>query len=75
MQASLFEKPLRPLPPPEFVFGYKYTSARRPHTTTHHDWEVQAAHLVYLKLAAHFPSTSRASGSYSIGQFTLPQVW
>jgi hypothetical protein len=25
VQASLFEKPLRPLAPPEFVFGYKYT--------------------------------------------------
>jgi hypothetical protein len=49
MQASLFEKPLRPLTPPEFVFGYKYTSAGRPHTNTLQDWEVQAAYLAYLK--------------------------
>jgi hypothetical protein len=48
MQASLFEKPLRPLTPPEFVFGYKYTSAGRPHTNTLQDWEVQAAYLAYL---------------------------
>lgn len=49
MQASLFEKPLRPLTPPEFVFGYKYISAGRPHTNTLQDWEVQAAYLAYLK--------------------------
>lgn len=49
MQASLFEKPLRPLTPPELVFGYKYTSAGRAHTNTLQDWEVQAAYLAYLK--------------------------
>ena len=49
MQASLFEKPLRPLTPPEFVFGYKYTSAGRAHTNTLQEWEVQAAYLAYLK--------------------------
>ena len=49
VQASLFEKPLRPLAPPEFVFGYKYTSAGRPHTHTIQDWEVQAAYLAYLR--------------------------
>lgn len=49
MQASLFEKPLRPLTPPEFVFGYKYTSAGRAHINTLQDWEVQAAYLAYLK--------------------------
>ncbi len=49
MQASLFEKPLRTLTPPEFVFGYKYTSAARPHTHTLQDWEVQAAYLAYLR--------------------------
>lgn len=49
VQASLFEKPLRPLTPPEFVFGYKYTSGGRPHTHTIQDWEAQAAYLAYLK--------------------------
>lgn len=49
VQASLFEKPLRPLTPPEFVFGYKYTSGGRPHTHTIQDWEVQAAYLAYLR--------------------------
>ena len=49
MQASLFEKPLRPLTPPEFVFGYKYTSASRKHEHTIQDWEVQAAYLAYSR--------------------------
>jgi hypothetical protein len=49
MQASLFEKPLRTLTPPEFVFGYKYTSGGRAHTHTLQDWEVQAAYLAYLR--------------------------
>lgn len=50
VQTSLFEKPLRPLTPPEFVFGYQYTSdGRPPHTHTVQDWEVQAAYLAYLK--------------------------
>ncbi|MEJ1965825.1 MAG: hypothetical protein WDO56_31470 [Gammaproteobacteria bacterium] len=49
MQASLFEKPLQPLAPPEFVFGYKYTSAGKPHTHTLQDWEVQAAYSAYLR--------------------------
>jgi hypothetical protein len=49
VQASLFEKPLRPLAPPEFVFGYNYTSGGRSHTHTIQDWEVQAAYLAYLR--------------------------
>lgn len=49
VQASLFDEPLRPLTAAEFVFGYKYTSAGRPHTHTIQDWEVQAAYLSYLK--------------------------
>jgi hypothetical protein len=49
MQASLFEKALRPLAPTEFAFGYKYSSAGHPHTHTIQDWEVQAAYLAYIK--------------------------
>lgn len=49
MQASLFDKPLRPLSPPEFVFGYKYASSGRLHSHTIQDWEVQAAYIAYLK--------------------------
>lgn len=49
MQASLLEQPLRPLAPPEFVFGYKYTSGGKSHTHTIQDWEVQAAYIAYLK--------------------------
>ena len=45
MQASFCEKPPRPLTPPEFVFGYKHTSAGRPHTNTHQDQEAQAPTL------------------------------
>jgi hypothetical protein len=43
VQASLFEQPLRPLDPPELVFGYTYASGRKPQTHTIQDWEVQAA--------------------------------
>jgi hypothetical protein len=49
VQASLFEQPLKPLDPPEFVFGYKYTSGGKAHTHTIQDWEVQAAYSAYLK--------------------------
>jgi hypothetical protein len=50
MQASLFEQPLRPLAPPEFVFGYQYTSdGEHSHKHTIQDWEVQAAYIAYLK--------------------------
>jgi len=49
MQASLFEQPLKPLDPPEFVFGYKYTSGGTPHTHTIQDWEVQAAYIAYQR--------------------------
>jgi len=49
VQASLFEQPLKPLSPPEFVFGYKFTSGGKPHTHTIQDWEVQAAYSAYLK--------------------------
>jgi hypothetical protein len=41
--------PLKPLDPPEFVFGYKYTSSGTPHTHTIQDWEVQAAYSAYLR--------------------------
>lgn len=49
VQASLFEQPLKPLDPPEFVFGYKYTSGGTPHTHTIQDWEVQAAYIAYQR--------------------------
>ena len=49
MQASLFEQPLKPLDPPEFVFGYKYASGGTPHTHTIQDWEVQAAYIAYQR--------------------------
>jgi hypothetical protein len=50
VQASLLEQPLRPLAPPEFVFGYQYTSdGQHPHTHTIQDWEVQAAYIAYLR--------------------------
>lgn len=49
IQASLFEQPLKPLDPPEFVFGYKYTSGGSPHTHTIQDWEVQAAYIAYQR--------------------------
>jgi hypothetical protein len=57
MQASLLVQPLRPLDPPEFVFGYKYTSGGKPHTHTIQDWEVQAAYIAYC--SAIRPATRR----------------
>lgn len=49
VQASLFDDPLRPLAPPEYVFGFRYTSAGRGHEHTIQDWEVQAAYVNFVK--------------------------
>lgn len=48
-QNNLFEDPLTPLQPPEFSFGYKFTSAGIPHEHIVHDWEVQVAYRNYRK--------------------------
>lgn len=47
VQNSLFEAPLQPLEPPEFVFSYRFTSEGKPHEHVIHDWEVQAAYRSY----------------------------
>jgi hypothetical protein len=74
MQASLFEKPLRTLTPPEFVFGYKYTSGGRSHTHTLQDWEVQAAYLAYLRPKRRCARSSRSTASAS-PRATLTSSW
>lgn len=48
-QSSLLEDPLTPLEKPEYVFGYRYTSAGHAHAHLIHDWEVQAAHRHYKR--------------------------
>jgi hypothetical protein len=46
-QSSFLEDPLTPLEPPEFAFGYRYTSAGKAHEHQIHDWEVQEAYRQY----------------------------
>jgi hypothetical protein len=48
-QYSLFEKNLNPLPPPEYVFYFKFLSDGKPHEMQIHDWEVQATYINYKK--------------------------
>ena len=49
LQALMFDAPLKTLAPPEFVFGYRYTSQGNKHEHTIQDWEVQAAYLNYQR--------------------------
>ena len=49
MQQSLFEEPLKPLPEPEYVFRYRFTSAGKEHSMQLHDWEVQATYAEYKR--------------------------
>jgi hypothetical protein len=48
-QVSLFEEPLAKLPPPDYAFGYKFTSGGHSHEHLIHDWEVQAAYIAYRR--------------------------
>lgn len=49
LQALLFDQPLKNLAPPEFAFGYRFTSAGNSHEYSIQDWEVQAAYLAYQR--------------------------
>jgi hypothetical protein len=46
-QQSLLEDSLRPLPPPEYVFRYQFTSAGKRHVMQLHDWEVETTYHRY----------------------------
>ena len=48
-QSSFLEDPLTPLEPPEYAFGYRYTSGGNPHEHQIHDWEVQEAYRQYKR--------------------------
>ena len=48
-QQSLLEYPLRPLPAPEYVFRYQFTSDGHQHSMQIHDWEVQATYENYKR--------------------------
>jgi len=48
-QQSLLETPLQPLPRPEYVFAYRFTSGGQEHRMQIHDWEVQAAWYRYKR--------------------------
>lgn len=48
-QTSFLEDPLTPLEPPEYAFGYRYTSAGKSHEHQVHDWEVQEAYRQYKR--------------------------
>jgi len=43
--ASMFEAALPKLAPPNYAFGYKFTSNGNSHEYLIHDWEVQAAYI------------------------------
>jgi hypothetical protein len=49
LQALLFDQPLKNIAPPEFAFGYRFTSAGNAHEYSIQDWEVQAAYLAYQR--------------------------
>jgi hypothetical protein len=49
LQAMLFDEPLKTMAPPEFTFGYRFTSASNNHEYSIQDWEVQAAYLAYQR--------------------------
>jgi hypothetical protein len=48
-QQSLLEAPLHPLPAPEFVFRYQFTSAGKRHVMQLHDWEVETTYHNYKR--------------------------
>lgn len=48
-QQSLIDKPLKPLPAPEYAFRYRFTSAGHKHFMKIHDWEVQATYHSYVR--------------------------
>lgn len=48
-QQALFEDSLEPLPPPDFAFGYKFSSGGVQHNMRIHDWEVQAAFFKFKR--------------------------
>lgn len=49
IQPSLLERPLEPLPAPEYVFRYQFTSDGVPHLMQLHDWEVEMTYHNYKK--------------------------
>jgi hypothetical protein len=49
-QQSLFdEHPIKPLPPPEYLFRFEFASDGKRHAMTMHDWEVQATFASYKR--------------------------
>ena len=48
-QQSLIEESLTPLPTPEYVFRYQFTSAGKQHMMQLHDWEVEATYHAYKR--------------------------
>lgn len=48
-QQSLLEEQLTPLPVPEYVFRYQFTSGGTPHSMQLHDWEVEATYHHYKR--------------------------
>jgi hypothetical protein len=44
-----FLQNFRDLRPPDYAFGYKFTSGGHPHEHLIHDWEVQAAYIAYRR--------------------------
>jgi len=56
-QQSLIEASLDPLPKPEYVFRYQFTSAGTQHVMKLHDWEVEAT---YHKYKRRYGSPERA---------------
>lgn len=48
-QQALFESSVDPLPEPEWLFYYRFTSDGKSHTMQLHDWEAQAAYFSYRR--------------------------
>lgn len=49
-QLNIFtSKPLEPLPDPDYIFRYRFTSDGRPHEMALHDWEVQTTFWKYSR--------------------------
>ncbi len=49
VQQSLIEEPLKPLPKPEYVFRYQFSSGGTQHTMQLHDWEVETTYHNYKR--------------------------
>ena len=48
-QISFLEDPLKPLDPPKYSFHYEYNCDGHAHKHQIHDWEVQAAFIIYKR--------------------------